>query len=82
MKTLDGKVALVTGSGRGIGQAIALKLAREGAKVVLNDIDEAPAAETVAAIKALGSDAIAVVGDVTAKDFGERFVKAALEHQA
>ena len=80
MKTLDGKVALVTGSGRGIGQAIALKLAREGAKVVLNDIDEAPAAETVAAIKALGSDAIAVVGDVTAKDFGERFVKAALEH--
>jgi 3-oxoacyl-[acyl-carrier protein] reductase len=80
MKTLDGKVALVTGSGRGIGQAIALKLAREGAKVVLNDIDEAPAAETVAAIKALGSDAIAVVGDVTAKDFGDRFIKAALEH--
>ncbi|CAA7612259.1 SDR family NAD(P)-dependent oxidoreductase [Magnetospirillum sp. SS-4] len=79
MKKLDGKVALVTGSGRGIGQAIALKLAREGAKVVLNDIDEAPAAETVAAIKALGSDAIAVVGDVTAKDFGDRFIKAALE---
>jgi len=80
MKKLDGKVALVTGSGRGIGQAIALKLAQEGAKVVLNDIDEAPAAETVAAIKALGSDAIAVVGDVTAKDFGDRFIKAALEH--
>jgi 3-oxoacyl-[acyl-carrier protein] reductase len=79
MKKLDGKIALVTGSGRGIGRAIALKLAQEGAKVVINDLDEDPAAETVAAIKAAGSDAIAVVGDVTAKDFGDRFIKAALE---
>lgn len=79
MSKLNGKVALVTGSGRGIGQAIALKLAREGAKVVVNDLDEGPAAETVAAIKALGSDALAVVGDVTAKDFGDRIVKGALE---
>lgn len=79
MSKLNGKVALVTGSGRGIGQAIALKLAREGAKVVINDLDEGPAAETVAAIKALGSDALAVVGDVTAKDFGDRIVKGALE---
>jgi 3-oxoacyl-[acyl-carrier protein] reductase len=76
---LDGKVALVSGSGRGIGQAIALKLAREGAKVVVNDLDEGPAAETVSLIEGLGSDAVAVVGDVTAPDFGERFVKAALE---
>jgi len=79
MSKLNGKVALVTGSGRGIGQAIALKLAREGAKVVINDLDEGPAAETVAMIKALGSDALAVVGDVTAKDFGDRIVAAALE---
>lgn len=79
MGKLDGKVALVTGSGRGIGQAIALKLAGEGAKLVINDLDEAPAAETVAAVQALGVEAVALVGDVTAPDFGERIVAAALQ---
>ena len=76
---LEGKVALVSGAGRGIGAQIALKLAAEGAAVVLNDIDPGPAAETVAAVRALGADAEAVVGDVAGPDFGERFVNAALE---
>ena len=76
---LDGKVALVSGSGRGIGRAIALKLAADGARVVINDLDEAPALETVANIKALGGDAVACVGNVTAPDFAERFVGAAVE---
>jgi 3-oxoacyl-[acyl-carrier protein] reductase len=79
MSKLNGKVALITGSGRGIGQAIALKLAFEGAKVVINDIDEAPAAETVALIEKQGGQAVACVGDVTATDFGQRFVATALD---
>jgi 3-oxoacyl-[acyl-carrier protein] reductase len=77
---LQGKVALVTGSGRGIGRAIALKLASEGARVVINDLDEAPAQETVNEIKAAGGEAIACVGSVTAPDFAERFIGTAMEH--
>lgn len=79
MKKLEGKTAIVTGSGRGIGQAIALKLASEGAKLVVNDLDAGPAGETIAKIKALGSDAAACLGDVTAPDFGTRIVSMALE---
>ena len=79
MKKLEGKIAIVTGSGRGIGQAIAQKLASEGAKVVVNDLDAGPAEETIAKIRALGSDAISCLGDVTTPDFGARIVKAALD---
>ena len=64
---LDGKVAIVTGSGRGIGAAIARKLASEGAAVVVNDLDEAPAAETLKALRSKGGKAIAVNGDVAAR---------------
>ena len=76
---LDGKVALVSGSGRGIGRAIAMKLASEGARLVINDLDEAPALDTVADIKALGGEAVACVGSVTAPDFAERFIGTATE---
>jgi len=79
-KKLQNKVALVSGSGRGIGRSIAMKLASEGARVVVNDLDEAPALETVEAIKAAGGQAVACVGSVTAPDFGTRFVATALEH--
>lgn len=77
---LDGKVALVTGSGRGIGREIALKLAAEGARVVINDLDAGPAEETLAAIRAAGGQAVSCNGSVTDSDFGERFVRAALDH--
>jgi len=76
---LEGKVAIVSGSGRGIGRAVALKLASDGARIVVNDLDAGPAAETVAAIEAAGGKAVACVGNVTAEDFGERFVKTAID---
>ena len=75
MKKLDGKVAYVTGGGRGIGRAVALKLASEGAKLVVNDLDQAPADEVVAEIKGMGGEAIAVAGSVTAEGFAERFIQ-------
>jgi 3-oxoacyl-[acyl-carrier protein] reductase len=67
---LDGKVAIVTGSGRGLGQQVALRLARDGAAVVVNDLDDAPVKETIALIEKIGGKAVACNGDVTAKDFG------------
>ena len=79
MGQLDQRVAIVTGSGRGIGQAIALRLARDGAKVVVNDLDEAPARETIALIQSQGGQAVACNGDVTAADFGTRVVATAVE---
>ena len=78
MGTLTGKTAIISGSGRGIGRAVALKLASEGAAVVVNDLDDAPASEVVDTIRAAGGRAIACVGNVTDETFGERFVQAAL----
>jgi 3-oxoacyl-[acyl-carrier protein] reductase len=79
MGQLDNKVAIVTGSGRGIGQQIALRLARDGASVVINDLDEGPAKETLAMIESLGGRAVACNGDVAAPDFGDRFVQTAVD---
>ncbi|MER5769163.1 SDR family NAD(P)-dependent oxidoreductase [Streptomyces sp. NPDC001985] len=79
MGTLDGKTAIVSGSGRGIGREVALKLAAEGASVVINDLDKAPAEETVADITAAGGRAVACVGSVTEEGFADRFVTTATE---
>jgi 3-oxoacyl-[acyl-carrier protein] reductase len=79
MGKLDGKVAIVTGSGRGIGAEIALKLAADGAAVVVNDLDAEPAKQTVAAIEEAGGRAVACPGSVTEAGFADRFVQAAAD---
>ena len=79
MGTLDGKVAVVSGSGRGIGREIALKLASEGAAVVVNDLDAEVALQTERDIKAAGGQAVACVGSVTEDGFAQRFVDTAVD---
>ncbi|MDA8595185.1 glucose 1-dehydrogenase [Flavobacteriaceae bacterium] len=66
MKKLEGKVAVVTGGGRDIGRAVCVKLASQGAKVVVNYFDsESDRDATLAEIKAVGGEAVAVYADVT-----------------
>jgi len=73
---LKGRTALVTGSGRGIGRAVALKLAEAGASVMLNDIDRDVVFETGQLIDQAGGAVKAMPGDLTAPDFPEKLVKA------
>jgi tetrahydroxynaphthalene reductase len=78
---LNGKVALVTGSGRGIGASIAIELARNGAKVVVNYSQAAgPAEKVVQEIKGLGSDAIAIRADVSKVVDIKRLFDEAISH--
>ena len=69
MSRLNGKVAIVTGGGRGIGAATAARLAAEGAAVVVNDIDAEPAEATVAEIRANDGRAVACVANTV--DYAE-----------
>ncbi len=76
---LDGRVAVITGAGRGIGRAIALAYAREGAKLALAARSESELQEAVTAASQLGAEAIAVPTDVTNPQDAERLVRRAVE---
>jgi NAD(P)-dependent dehydrogenase (short-subunit alcohol dehydrogenase family) len=76
---LDGQVAVITGSGRGIGRAIALAYAREGAKLALAARSETELQETVSAVSELGAEAIAVRTDVTSQEDTERLAHRVVE---
>lgn len=77
--TLNGKVALITGGGSGIGRASALRLAREGARVVVADVNEAGGAETVAQVEAAGGGAIFTRCDVADSAQVKAMVSAAVD---
>ncbi|MEX1253904.1 MAG: SDR family NAD(P)-dependent oxidoreductase [Dehalococcoidia bacterium] len=88
MGMLDGKVAIVTGAGRGIGRGVAIALAEAGAKVVVDDPgvamdgsgdDRGPADQVVDEIKAKGGEALACYESVATMEGGEKIIKAALD---
>ncbi|MGM7699146.1 SDR family NAD(P)-dependent oxidoreductase [Microbacterium sp. A84] len=76
--SLEGKVAIVTGSGRGLGLAYARELARQGASIVVNDVSADDAAEAVASIEAVGGKAVAVVAPVGSTETAQELVKTAV----
>jgi 3-oxoacyl-[acyl-carrier protein] reductase len=76
--TLESKTALITGAGRGIGRAIAEKLAAAGAAVMINDLDAAPAAEASSAIQGSGGRAAHLAGDITGPEFPRQLIDATL----
>jgi len=79
MGLLDDRVAILTGSGRGIGAAAARLFAAEGASVIVSDLDPAPAEETATAIRNAGGKVIVVPGDVTDAAFPAQLIKATLD---
>jgi NAD(P)-dependent dehydrogenase (short-subunit alcohol dehydrogenase family) len=88
MGALDGRVAIITGAGRGIGREHALLFASEGAKVVVNDLggavdgsgdDRSPAQQVVDEIKAMGGEAVANGDNITDWEGGQRLVNTAVE---
>lgn len=78
-KLLEGKVAVITGAGRGIGQATAELYAKHGAKIVIADIDAGPAGETLELVKKAGSTGVVVTGNICKREDCDKIIKAGME---
>ncbi|MGL5875194.1 MAG: SDR family NAD(P)-dependent oxidoreductase [Xenococcaceae cyanobacterium] len=78
-RRLEGKVAIVTGAGTGIGEAIAHKFAKEGAKVIVNGLPDDPVTDVVASILEYGGEATAHLGDVSEVDGASACVQTAID---
>lgn len=79
MSDLAERIAIVTGSGQGIGRAIALELARRGARIVTNDVTGCCADDTLALVRELGSDGLAITADVSDSAQVENLVKTVID---
>jgi NAD(P)-dependent dehydrogenase (short-subunit alcohol dehydrogenase family) len=80
MQSLENKVAIITGGGSGIGRAISVLYASEGAKIVVSDIDEKGSNETLEEIKSKGGDAIFIKADSSRADDSRNVVEQAVQH--
>jgi NAD(P)-dependent dehydrogenase (short-subunit alcohol dehydrogenase family) len=80
MGRVQDQVAIVTGAAKGLGEAIALRLAQDGAKLVMADIDGQGLAGTATAIREAGGEAVTVVGDITEEEPAAVLIEAAIEH--
>ena len=76
---MSDRVAIVTGAGQGMGRAVARRLAADGTRIVINDVNEEAAARSVEGIRGDGGDAIAVLGDVTSSGEVAHIAAAALD---
>jgi 3-oxoacyl-[acyl-carrier protein] reductase len=76
---LDGKIAVITGAGRGIGRATAVRFAREGAAIVVNDVDAEPAEESASLVKEAGGEALVSTDDTVDLEAARRLMASAVE---
>lgn len=79
---LQGKVAIVSGAGAGLGRSICVRLASHGARVMIGDLDERAVAESIAAVQSVGGQAAGRVTDITDRDDCDALVRGALEEFA